>query len=304
MMKNRTVKWGGVALGALLWAASDPVLAAGPEDLADTYFSPRLPPLSPTEKTALGIAKRWEEGGKEAAIAPVPGASGEIRYVFGLQQPSIVCAVLHVCDVALEPGEQVNSVNLGDTARWSVEPAVSGSGALEIQHLIIKPVDVGLETSLVVTTDRRTYHLRLKSHRSQFMPRVSFIYPPDSQAKWSALAAAREQERRSREPALKETEYLQRLSFNYAISGKAGWKPLRVYDDGRRTVIEMPAAFRQTEAPVLQVVRGGTGGKEEPVMVNYRVQENRYIVDAVFDKAVLLAGTGRAQKRVTIARRP
>ena len=41
---------------------------------------------------------------------------------------------------------------------------------------------------------------------------------------------------------------------------------------------------------------------DDTVMVNYRVQGDRYIVDAVFDKAVLVAGVGRGQDRVTITR--
>ena len=41
----------------------------------------------------------------------------------------------------------------------------------------------------------------------------------------------------------------------------------------------------------------------ETVMVNYRVQNNRYIVDTVFDKAMLIVGVGRNQERVIITRR-
>ncbi|TXH83454.1 MAG: P-type conjugative transfer protein TrbG, partial [Thauera aminoaromatica] len=35
---------------------------------------------------------------------------------------------------------------------------------------------------------------------------------------------------------------------------------------------------------------------------NYRVQGDRYIVDTIFDKAILIAGVGRSQDRVTITR--
>jgi len=60
----------------------------------------------------------------------------------------------------------------------------------------------------------------------------------------------------------------------------------------------------QTEAPTLLVVRkdGGLFSDAETVMVNYRVQNNRYIVDSVFDKAILVAGVGSSQDRVTITR--
>ena len=66
----------------------------------------------------------------------------------------------------------------------------------------------------------------------------------------------------------------------------------------------MPRSMEQTEAPTLLVVRrdGGLFRDAETVMVNYRVQGDRFIVDTVFDKAILIAGVGSGQDRVTITR--
>jgi type IV secretion system protein VirB9 len=119
----------------------------------------------------------------------VPGTEGAVLFAFGTSEPSVVCAVLQICDVQLQPGENINSVNVGDSARWLIEPAVSNSGPNETQHLIIKPLDANLNTTLIVTTDRRTYHIRLVSHRTQFMSRVAFTYPDEAQAKWAAFRA-------------------------------------------------------------------------------------------------------------------
>lgn len=47
---------------------------------------------------------------------------------------------------------------------------------------------------------------------------------------------------------------------------------------------------------------GGFFSDEETVMVNYRIQGNRYIVDTVIDKAILVTGVGKDQDRVTITR--
>jgi len=289
-----------VILGTPLMMSS---LALASDDMADTYFSKNNPTLTSQEKEAIAIAKRWESG-SALDMKPVAGANGTIKFLYGAQQPSIVCAVLQVCDVALQTGELVNSINLGDTARWTVEPAVTGDGATEVQHLIIKPMDVGLETSLVVTTNRRTYHLRLRSHRTEYMPQVSFIYPEEALAKWDAIMTRETQERT--EKTIPQTgEYLGDLSFDYDLSGSTSWKPVRVYNDGNKTIIQMPETMAQTEAPTLLVVRkeGGLFSDDETVMVNYRVQGDRYIVDTVFDKAILISGVGSSQDRVTISRR-
>jgi len=273
------------------------------DDLADKYFTGSNPRLTAQERAAIDIARSWNAS-TATGTQPVPGANGSINFLYGVNQPSIVCAVLQVCDVALQSGEQVNSINLGDTARWTVEPAITGSGPNEVQHLIIKPMDVGLETSLVVTTNRRVYHLRLRSHRSEYMPYVSFTYPEEALAKWDAIQRQQTQERNER--TIPQTgEYLGDLSFNYSLSGSTRWKPLRVYNDGQKTIIEMPRSMEQTEAPTLLVVRrkGRLFRKDDTVMVNYRVQGNRYIVDTVFDRAILIAGVGRRQNRVTITRK-
>lgn len=269
---------------------------------AEQYFTNPNPSLNEREQAAIAISKKWVEGGS-VGVMPMAGSGGTVRFAYGLAQPSIVCAVLQVCDVELQPGEQVNSLQIGDQERWSVEPAISGGAAGEVQHLIIKPHDVGLETSLVVATNRRTYHIRLRSHRTDFMPRVAFTYPEEATAKWEALRNREAKERR--EATLPASgEYLGDLNFDYTLSGNASWKPVRVYNDGRKTVLQMPAAMAQTEAPTLLVVRkeGGVFSDDETVMVNYRVQGNRYIVDAVFDKAILIAGVGSTQDRVTIQR--
>lgn len=288
-----------LALAAVQAAAQ---AAPDSKSAADTYFSGKDLVLTRQEKDAIAIAQRWRTG-SGTGMQPVPGEYGAIRFLFGAQQPGIVCAVLQVCDIELQAGEQVNSIHLGDTARWTVEPAITGSGPAEVQHLIIKPLDVGLETSLIVTTSRRTYHFRLRSHRSEFMPRIAFTYAEDAAAKWDAIKTRDSREKQERTIA-QTGEYLGDLSFAYAVTGSAPWKPVRVYNNGSKTIIQMPQAMAQTEAPTLLVVRrdGGLFSEDETAMVNYRLQGDRYIVDTVFDKAIMIAGTGRTQDKITITR--
>lgn len=291
-----------ILLGTLLPLFLVPIARAN--ELEDRYFAGDNPKLTRQEHEALTIVQRWQTHGDKNGGKVFAGRNGAIVYVFGVQAPSVVCAVLQVCDIALQAGEQVNSIQLGDTARWNIEPAISGTGAGEVQHLLIKPMDVGLQTSLVVTTDRRTYHIRLRSHRSKYMPQVAFTYPEEALAKWDKIRALKNQ-RRTDNTLPASGEYLGDLSFDYDLSGTASWKPVRVYNDGRKTIIQMPGSMAQSEAPTLLVVRGDRGlfSAPETVLVNYRVQGDRYIVDTVFEKAILIAGVGHAQDRITITRR-
>ncbi|MBX3320916.1 MAG: P-type conjugative transfer protein TrbG [Nitrospira sp.] len=273
---------------------------AGSDPGVEEVLTGSNPALTPQEQAGLTYGEQSATSGS----APVAGANGVITFPYGVNQISIVCAPLHVCDVALQPGEQVNSVNVGDNVRWSIEPALTGSGADEVQHVIIKPREVGLDTSLVVATNRRAYYLRLRSHKIRYMPQVAFSYPEDAAVKFDLLKAR--QQREVKEKTIPNTtDYLPKLSFEYDVSGQAAWKPVRVYNDGARTVIEMPPSITQTEAPILLLVRkeGGLFTEAEEVLVNYSLQGHRYIVDTIFEKAVLVAGVGSHQDRVTIQRR-
>jgi type IV secretion system protein VirB9 len=123
-------------------------------------------------------------------------------------------------------------------------------------------------------------------------------------AEWEA-ARMREVKLKQEQTLPATQEGVRALSFNYEVKGSAAWKPVRVYNDGTRTMIQMPATMSQTEAPVLLVVRKeGTwfSGDDETVTVNYRVQGDRYIVDNVFQKAILIAGAGKNQERITITK--
>ena len=285
-------------LCALLVLVLSPLRAvAGSDPTVEDVLTGSNPSLTPQEKTGLA----YSEQSATTGTAPVAGAHGVITFPYGVNQISIVCAPLHVCDVALQPGEQVNSVNVGDNVRWSIEPALTGSGADEVQHVIIKPREVGLDTSVVVATNRRAYYLRLRSHKTRYMPQVAFSYPEDAAVKFEILKTR--QQREVKEKTIPNTsDYLPKLSFEYDVSGQAAWKPVRVYNDGARTVIEMPPSITQTEAPILLLVRkeGGLFTEAEEVLVNYSLQGHRYIVDTIFEKAVLVAGVGSHQDRVTI----
>ena len=80
------------------------------------------------------------------------------------------------------------------------------------------------------------------------------------------------------------------------------WKPVRVYNDGKKTIIEMPSTMNSNESPALLVTRYNKTSRNSEQLVNYRVQNNRYIVDALFYEAELVSGVGSEQDKVTVRR--
>jgi type IV secretion system protein TrbG len=87
-----------------------------------------------------------------------------------------------ITDIALEPGEQLvgsGPVAAGDTVRWIVGDTESGTGAGKRVHILVKPTRPDLVSNLVINTDRRTYHMELRSDEKTYMASVSWAYPQD-----------------------------------------------------------------------------------------------------------------------------
>lgn len=190
-----------------------------------------------------------------------------------------------VTDIALQGGETLVAVASGDTVRWVIGDTVSGTGAERRVHILVKPFSAGLSTNLVITTDRRTYHLALTSSAGPAMAALSWTYPQDA-----LLAIDRPGAGGPVATALAAGLDIDKLHFDYRITGdKPAWRPLRAFDDGRQTYIEFPPSLGQGEAPPLFLV--DREGKAS--LVNYRVQGRFYIVDRLFDVAELRLGTKR-----------
>lgn len=245
--------------------------------------------LSTNETRGTNLSAQWQQ----STGVVTRGPDGKVVFLFGQVQPSVVCSPLQVCDIELQPGEIVRDVLLGDTVRWKVEPATSGAPGGQAVHLIVKPAEPGLVTSMVVTTSRRTYHIQLKSHHSQYMARVGFEYPEDVNARLAEINARMEA---SIVPGAGVSA--DQLDFNFSVSGSTRWKPTRIYSDGTKTYIQFPRSLSGQDAPVLFVVSG-----RENRIVNYRLNGTMMVVDYHIDHAILVSGVGRSQEKIVIRRR-
>jgi type IV secretion system protein VirB9 len=242
--------------------------------------------MTANETKGTAISQKW----RGSAGLVTTGPDGKVIFLFGETQPSVVCSPLQVCDIELQGGEIVRDVLVGDTVRWKVEPATSGATGGQAIHLIVKPSEPGLVTSMVVTTSRRTYHIQLKSHPTQYMARVGFEYPGDASTKLADINARLE-------AGGLPGSAPDKLNFSYSVSGSASWRPKRVYSDGAKTYIQFPKSISGQDAPVLFVVSGGQNR-----IVNYRMKNDMMIVDYAVDKAVLVSGVGWHQQKITIRR--
>lgn len=271
-------------------------------------WSPPHADLNAAGISAAEVSRLWET----SVSMPTPGPNGKVVYIYGQGMPVLVCAPLRVCAIEFEVGEHLQSEpQLGDSRRWEITPVLSGSGLDETPILIVKPIEAGLETDLIVPTDRRTYVIRLVSDPTRFVSRLAFQYPDEDRAKWADFEARQNEAKRNAESIAEERRAndkkdgvlpmgenaVDRLYLDYKMTGDEHLRPDHVFDDGQHTYLIYPNDGRFRELPTLLLV---VNGKTE--LVNFRVDGSRYIVDRLFDKAVLVVGVGKKQTRITITR--
>jgi type IV secretion system protein VirB9 len=242
-------------------------------------------------RTAHGVAAATQAARVRPRAAGWQGATQMFVYApGGLYQ--VTAAVGQVTDIMLQEGETLSdtgAVAAGDTARWVIGEAASGSGPSRRTHILVKPTDPGLRTNLVINTDRRTYHVELRSAPATYMASVGWSYPQDDlialrAGQEIADTRARTQVQTGIDPA--------RLDFAYRLEGAdPPWKPVQVFDDGSKTYLLFPETIGQSELPPLFLI--GETNKAE--LVNYRVSGRYMVVDRLFSVAELRLGTKKQQ---------
>jgi P-type conjugative transfer protein TrbG len=201
-----------------------------------------------------------------------------------------------ITDIGLEAGEQLvgnGPVAAGDTVRWIIGDTESGAGPAKRIHILVKPTRADLVTNLVINTDRRTYHLELRSDEKTYMASVSWAYAQDQ-----LIALHRDNQTATAAEPVATGVDVAALRFRYRIEGDTPpWRPLRAFDDGRQVFIEFPAGIAQGEMPPLWVI----GAEGDGQLVNYRVQGNHMVVDRLFAAAEMKLGE-KSQQTVRIVR--
>lgn len=266
----------GLGLGgcAVLGPAEGEALtpAAPPEVLPIIAAAEPLVGLrSPTERPYLESS--------ELETGELETGEGERRLVWG---PGRVFAVraapLRVTALVLPPGETLLTRAAGDTIRWKIGEARSGGGEAERALVLLKPLERGLATNLVLATSKRLYLIDLVSGGAEdFDASVSWIIEDEALAQPIVVAG---------------TDPTRAGRYVIEPRGRAPrWTPVAVHDDGRRTVVEFGAELAEDEAPALFDL----GADGERRLIAWRQVGRTYVVDRLLERAELRLGARRPQ---------
>ncbi len=200
---------------------------------------------------------------------------------------TIYTAPLNITDIIFEPEEKIISQAAGDTLRWQIASTYSGEGKDLRWHILVKPQKTELNNSMIVTTNKRTYHLILKSvSADQAMVSVKWQYPS---AMVQGLNGGLDLS-------------LSNMSFNYHWSMLKGdtpkWYPEQVFSSGHQTFIKFPHEVVVGNATMPVPFVQSNAGEYGTANFNWRMKGDYMVIDTVIKDAYLKTGTKESGETV------
>ena len=189
-----------------------------------------------------------------------------------------------ITDFQLKPGEQISGTPfVTDSTNWKFTMGTSVENGQTIQHLFISPLQVGLDTSMIVLTDQRTYRFRMASFENQYMTGLSFRYPVQL-SDGTYVSEAFEQYIADTALSGAYSVDLTKVDYSYRVDiakGKPNWAPITVYSDDTKTYMQLPVTIANSDSmPSVYLVKNG-----DENLVNYRIIGNIYQVDNVLNSS-------------------
>ena len=273
------------------------------QDIEDTVVFVDRPVYVPVQKDVPELERGNKTGydaavesQKRATIKPEQYKQGTFYYQYNENLVYEVYAQpYHLTDIILEPGEIVTGAPLlsEDEAVWELTAGVAKDGmtGTDVQHLFIKPAYSKLDSSLVIITDRRVYHFRIKSFADTHMAMVKFTYPT-TRSQWlkkqdKKLTSLENDFVRVSNPAFISVDY----EMKYSLWHTPEFLPELVYDDGETTYIRVDEIVLHKKLPVLF--------NEKNEIVNYTVKKNVFEIPQLMNEMTLRLG----KQKVTIKKK-
>ena len=233
------------------------------------------------ERIRASVGGAYDDGpsfGSNALVNPGPpanlnytqdaqNAQGNSTVMFSFapnQLYKIYCRVGFLTDIVLKKGEKISFVGGGDTSAWALDSTtVDGT-----PHLYIKPTVDTSSTNLIITTNKRSYHILLNTSNS-YNPMVKWSYGQEDK-----LEVLRRQEQDEKNITSPIKGSIDNLNFSYDISGNNSLKPEMVFDDGEKTFLRFKHQPNRIPTIFLKEF-----GKKEASLASYKIKDNTYILD-------------------------
>ena len=223
---------------------------------------------------------------------------------------TIYAAPLNITDIVFPKGEKIISQAAGDTVRWQIATTYSGENKDMHWHILIKPQKSYIYNTMIITTNKRVYHLILKSvDQDQAMVSVKWNYPGKMVQGFSGAdlgdMSVMSENKGLIPPPQKSSAMdlnLSNMRFNYEWrmlkGGTPLWYPQQIFSSGHQTYIKFPHEVVVSNAtmpvPFVQTNDGEYGTSN----FNWRMKGDYMVIDTVIKSAYLKAGTKKSGETV------
>ena len=218
----------------------------------------------------------------------------------------IMTAPGFVTVLRLAPGEELKHLAAGDTSRWLIDIVSAGNSDSDENGLwprdiqpemgrvcvLIKPRFPGLKTNLIIATNERTYMVDLKSSEETYQSSVEWTYPKPPTLSPPPVQTT----------TIAPTARSFSRNYIYSLLSPSGavpdWAPEAVYDDGHSIHVQFHPSINDVRRPPLYLLEHDGTVR----MVNFRTEPFGYVVDELFDRALLHIGDERVIIQRTLPR--
>ncbi|WP_081576955.1 TrbG/VirB9 family P-type conjugative transfer protein [Acidithiobacillus thiooxidans] len=273
------------------------------------------PPEGPESAATRALARQSLTASQamDNTLPVVGDTNGTVDSLAG--RPVLVCSPLHTCIIELPDGVRpVTTVGISKS-EWNVQQALVGKQP----EIFLSPKFKGLHQNIVVAaTDQgrpSNYEIRLVSDAVRYIPALKIedsrgevrSWKTDLPSAGSQAAALQTADNAPTDPSAADPKgnvlplpniRLNHVNLRWSIHcGGGGWfrssdckpiRPLRVYDDGTHTFIDMPQGLASHGGfPILQA-RNASG---HLIGVNTQIRGNTYVVDSVPAEILLRLGS-------------
>ena len=219
---------------------------------------------------------------QQAQPTAFPGDNRLVTFVYDPNDSfTILTRPRSITNLALQQGETMVALALGDTSQWQTE-TVDG-------HIFIKPIRENIFTTGTLVTNQRTYQLALRAspENGKFYQRVSWEMPSlvrHKRTQSQAEAVMQEPEvPKQASPTSGPAVDISKVNFGYNIKGTAPFRPVNVFDDGAFTYLRLPATLQDMPAVFIQ----SQNGLE---LANYVTKGDHIVIQRLAQKVVMRLG--------------
>lgn len=214
----------------------------------------------------------------------------------------IITSPSGITDLRMQPGEEIAANAIANGAdSWTFQTAYSVEDGQTIQHLFIRPLKVGLDTSFILLTNLRTYYFRIASFETYYFTALKFRYPTETSDGVYVREGFDKVIEEKKAAASEYTIDLSNANYNYTIKatkGKPAWLPQLVVSSGVSTYIQLPVSVANSDdLPSIYLVKNN-----EETLINYRyISSNLLKVDCVLtgNQYFMLKSSQKEQVKIT-----